>query len=197
MAKRGNQRGYTLIEVLVVMSLLALVLGGVVTAYVSANKGIVDQTARADDQQAARMTLERMRRDIHCASGADVRQTLDSGGNPTGGYTLLLTVAPGQCFGVTEGSDGVTWCTVEVGSAGNRWGVYRSTQTSCDSADANFQVDYITKPDIWSRSCSAARLLGVTVDMPVNRDPVTRAGRTYTLRDTIALRNDSVSSSAC
>jgi hypothetical protein len=28
--------------------------------------------------------------------------------------------------------------------------------------------------------------------MPVNRNPVTRADRTYELKDTIALRNDSV-----
>jgi prepilin-type N-terminal cleavage/methylation domain-containing protein len=196
-AGAGAQAGYTLIELLVVMSLLAIVLGGIVAAYVSANKGIVDQTARADDQQSARQTLERMRRDIHCASAGAVVQTLDSMGNPTGGYTLKLTVAPGQCFGVTEATDGVTWCTVEVGTTGDRWEVYRSTKSACDAPDSNFEVDYITDPDIWGTACSSAHLLGISVDMPVNRDPVTRPARTYTLRDTIALRNESVSSSNC
>jgi len=40
--------------------------------------------------------------------------------------------------------------------------------------------------------CPASGLQAVAVDMPVNRDPVTRAGRTYELQDTISLRNDSV-----
>jgi prepilin-type N-terminal cleavage/methylation domain-containing protein len=197
-AALSGQAGYTLIELLVVMGLLAIVLGGIVTAYVSANRGVVDQTQRADDQEVARITLERMRRDIHCASGGAVQATLDSvTGLPTGGYTLLLTVAPGQCLGVTDTSDGVEWCTVSVGGATNRWEVYRSTNTVCDASDANFEVDHITQPQIWGTACSSAHLLGISIDMPVNRDPVTRPARTYTLRDTIALRNDSVSSSHC
>lgn len=200
MTRLRNRSGYTLIEVLVVMSLLAVVLGGVVTAYVSANRGLVDQTSRADDQESARQTLERMRRDIHCASGAAVRQTIDPLTMAwTGGYTLLLTVAPGQCFGVTDASDGVTWCTVDIGADPNRWGLYRSTNTACDASDANFEVDYLTDPKVWGDApvCSTAHLAGVSVVMNVNRDPVTRPTRLYHLTDTIALRNDSVSSSNC
>jgi hypothetical protein len=40
--------------------------------------------------------------------------------------------------------------------------------------------------------CPTSQLQGVAVDMPVNRNPTTRSGRTYELQDTIALRNDSV-----
>src|SRR4051812_23495772 len=107
-----DQTGYTLIELIVVLAILLVVIGAVVSVYVSTGNAQADQTARADDQQAARQALERMRRDIHCASGAIVQPSVDGSGTPTGGYTLLLTVNPGQCVGVTtSGSDGVEWCS--------------------------------------------------------------------------------------
>src|SRR4051794_7843306 len=67
---RRDQTGYTLIELIVVLAILLVVIGAVVSVYVSTGNAQADQTARADDQQAARQALERMRRDIHCASGA-------------------------------------------------------------------------------------------------------------------------------
>ena len=86
-----------------------------------------------------------MRKDIHCASGAEAQPTLDSLGNPTGtGYTLQLSVSQGQCQGVTNLSNGVQWCSVSVGGSTNRYAVYRTISGNCGAADARFQVDYIT-----------------------------------------------------
>jgi hypothetical protein len=70
--------------------------------------------------------------------------------------------------------------------------VYRTISGNCSAADAVFQVDYVTTAQIWQMSCPASALQAVAVDMPVNRDPIARPGRTYELQDTIALRNDSV-----
>ena len=194
-ARLLNQAGYTLVETLVVMSLLVIVIGSVADAFSSASKTEVDQTARASDQESARLTLQRLRRDIHCASSAQVQKTRDVNGvvvSPLG-YTLSLAVDPNICLAVTTStSNTVQWCTVQKDSLGQRFGVYRTITGNCNAADAVFQVDYVTKPDIWSMVCPTSQLQAVSVDMPVNRNPVTRADRTYELQDTIALRNDSV-----
>src|SRR5262249_2094301 len=109
------------------------------------------------------------------------------------GYTLNLSVDPNICLAVTtSASNTVQWCTVQKDSAGHRFGVYRTISGNCNASDAVFQVDYVTKAQIWTMSCPTSQLQAVSVDMPVNRDPLTRAGRTYDLQDTIALRNDSV-----
>lgn len=184
------QAGYTLIETLVVLSLLVVVIGAIADGFVSASHAEVDQTSRASDQQNARQALERLRRDIHCASSAIVVPGVNSS-------KLLLSVNPGQCLGVSSGSDGVQWCTASVNGSTTRYALYRTVVTACDSADAVFQVDYLTSPDIWTKACSTDHLAGVTVSMPVNRDPVKRPGRTYTAADTISLRNASLSSSVC
>jgi hypothetical protein len=114
---------------------------------------------------------------------------------PGTGYTLNLTVNPGQCLAVTtSSSDGVQWCTVSINGSSTRWALYRTITSSCDAADAVFQVDYVTQPNIWTKVCSAAHLEGISIDLPINRDIATRPGRTYELKDTIALRNDTVSS---
>jgi prepilin-type N-terminal cleavage/methylation domain-containing protein len=194
-ARLLGQAGYTLVETLVVMTLLLIVIGSVADAFSSASKTEVDQTARATDQESARLTLQRLRRDLHCASAAQVQQTRDSNGvviSPLG-YTLNLAVDPSICIAVTtSASNTVQWCTVQKDSIGQRYGVYRTISGNCNASDAVFQVDFVTKPDIWTMVCPASGLQAVAVDMPVNRDPVTRAGRTYELQDTIALRNDSV-----
>jgi prepilin-type N-terminal cleavage/methylation domain-containing protein len=194
-ARLIGQAGYTLVETLVVMSLLLIVIGSIADAFSSASKTEVDQTARASDQESARLTLQRLRRDIHCASSAQVQQTRDALGNPVSpvGYTLNLAVDPGICLAVTTSSSNtVQWCTVQKDAAGQRFGVYRTISGNCNATDAVFQVDYVTKPDIWSMVCPPTELQAVAVDMPVNRNPVTRASRTYELQDTISLRNDSV-----
>jgi prepilin-type N-terminal cleavage/methylation domain-containing protein len=180
-----GQAGYTLVETLVVMTLLVIVIGAIADGFTSASKTQTDQTARASDQEAARTALERLRRDIHCASAATV------GTNGLGGYTLNLTVDPTACLAVTASStDGVQWCTVPIGT--NRYGLYRTVVTTCDAADAVFQVDYITQADVWTVTCgdNDSHLEGVAIDLPVNRDIATRPDRTYRLQDDIVLRND-------
>jgi len=194
-----GQAGYTLMETLVVMSILLIVIGALADGFTSATKTETDQTARADDQQAARQALERLRRDIHCASAATVTA------NAQGGQTLNLTVDPGQCLAVTAGtgagnelSDGVQWCTVPIGASGTRYGLYRTIVHACDAADAVFQVDYITQANLWAVVCgdNDSHLESVSIDLPVNRDIDTRPGRTYELTDKIALRNDTATTGA-
>jgi prepilin-type N-terminal cleavage/methylation domain-containing protein len=193
-----GQAGYTLMETLVVMTILVIVIGAIADGFTSASKTETDQTARADDQEAARQALDRLRRDIHCASAATVAATDPL--NPQKGYTLNLTVGPTQCLAVTAGtgagvggtSDGVQWCTVWINNSTTRYALYRTIVHSCDAADAVFQVDHVTRADVWGFVCgdNDSHLESVSIDLPVNRDIANRPGRTYELTDKIALRND-------
>src|SRR5690242_6715444 len=162
-----GQAGYTLMETLVVMTILLVVIGAIADGFTNASKTETDQAGRASDQESARQALERLRKDIHCASAANV------GTNSSGGYTLNLTVNPGQCVAVTAGtgsgnqlSDGVQWCTVPINGATNRYGLYRTIVHACDAADAVFQVDYVTNANIWTVSCgdNDSHLEGIAID---------------------------------
>jgi prepilin-type N-terminal cleavage/methylation domain-containing protein len=191
------EAGYTLIELLIAMTLLGIILAALVSGFTTAIRAETDQTARANDRESAREALERMRQDIHCASAAEAQPTLDSLGNPTGaGYTLQLSVTQGQCSGVTNSSNGVQWCSVSVGGSPIRYQVFRTTSGNCNATDALFQVDYITSygtitgGNFWSLpACSTGRLQAVSVNLPVNQNPVSEPQATYDLADTIAMRN--------
>ena len=60
--------GVTLSEMLAVLVILTIILGGLTTLFVSASNAQVDQTNRVEAQQEARLALDGLRREIHCAT---------------------------------------------------------------------------------------------------------------------------------
>jgi prepilin-type N-terminal cleavage/methylation domain-containing protein len=182
-----EERGYTLVELLIVMLILGIILAALTDSFASATKAEVDQTNRATDQQSARQALDRMRLDIHCASSAiGPVVTLDAGGNPNG-YKIQFNETGGQCLGVAP-STAVQWCTLSLGTS--RYGLYRENDGNCDGLGSTFLVDYLTTANPWNvPACSTGRYPTVQVDLNVNRDPIKRPGRTYELKDAIAERN--------
>jgi len=164
---------------------------------------------RADAQQNARLALDRMRIDVHCASGAPAPQE-----NPYGGFTMTLTESPNVCPAVTTTSSGVQWCTIPYLGSTTHWQLFRflGTQLSdCDGVGVStLMIDYITVPtagwptnsgtsptptdwdgNLWPTpaTCPAGSLPVVAVSLTVNVDPVTHPERAYNLGDSIALRN--------
>ena len=86
----SDERGYTLVEMLVVMAILGVVIAGLTTVFVSGSRAELDMNRRFQAQQQARLALDRIRADLHCASAAQV-QTINS---YTGGIAIS---APNFC----------------------------------------------------------------------------------------------------
>ena len=208
-ARAHDESGYTLFELLTVLVVMGLVLAGVTTSFAAGLNAESGTIRRAQAQQNARLALDRMRIDIHCASGAPAPQE-----NPYGGFTLTLTESPNICPAVTTSSSGVQWCTIPYSGSTTHWQLFRflGTQLSdCGGGGVStLLVDYITRPaggwpsnsgtsptpsdwdgDLWPTvpSCPTGSLPVVSVSMTVNVDPDTHPERAYNLTDTIALRN--------
>src|SRR5205823_7930393 len=62
--------GYSLVEMLTVLVILGVVIGGLTTLFEQGWNAEIDMNYRFQAQQDARVALDRMRRDLHCASVA-------------------------------------------------------------------------------------------------------------------------------
>lgn len=211
-----DERGVTLPELLAVLAILLIVLTPLVASFASALRNEADQTQREAAYSAARLAVQRMRTDLHCASGVTAVNP-----NAYGGYTLTLTQAndtsPGWCPGVIpqgSGSSGVQWCTIPYPGSTTRFRLFRFlglNPTDCDGgAGSTFQIDYIAPPtggwptnaavtpapaswqgNLWptAETCPANRLPTLTVRLNTSVDPDATPYRHYELIDAIALRN--------
>src|SRR6476646_4550317 len=98
-----KEEGYSLVELLVVMIILGTVLASLTTVFVSGSKAEVALNQRFQAQQQARLALDRIRADIHCASAAQA-QTI-------GTYTGSLKLAEPNCYAYAT-TPTVSWCPV-------------------------------------------------------------------------------------
>lgn len=147
------ESGFTLVELLVAMVLLAIVMTPLVSSFATGMVHEVAITRREEAQQNARLALGRMRVDVHCAGGLT---SVDQ--NTYGGFTLTLTEAhqgqDGWCPGVIPSGDtsvGVQWCTKPVAGSSTRFVLYRylgldASDCGTSGSTSTFQVDYITQP---------------------------------------------------
>jgi prepilin-type N-terminal cleavage/methylation domain-containing protein len=180
-----EQAGYTLVETLTVLTILGVVMGGLTTVFVSATNADVDMNNRFQAQQAARLALDKIRREVHCASA----------GTPVATNTSAITLTlPSYCK-TYSGSASVTWCTRSV--ATNRYALYRVSGATCTGGVK--WADYLT-PSATAAVCSGAlcvfnytaqtttSLARLHVDFPVNVKPARPVDR-YELIDDLVLRN--------
>jgi prepilin-type N-terminal cleavage/methylation domain-containing protein len=189
----GRERGYSLVEMLIVMAILGVVMGALTTVFVQATNAEQDMNNRFQAQLTSRLALEKMRREVHCASGAtptgsssSVTITLPSWTNPDG--------TSGHC---KTGSGSVTWCTRSVST--NRYALYRVPGTTCTGGVK--WADYLT-PSSTAATCSGAlcifavtaqsttALATLHVDLPINLKP-SKSVELWELTDDIVLRNSS------
>ena len=62
-----DSRGFALTEMIVVLAILLIVLTALTQLFVSASTAEVDMSKRVQAQQNARLALDKLRREIHCA----------------------------------------------------------------------------------------------------------------------------------
>jgi type II secretory pathway pseudopilin PulG len=168
------ERGYTTIELLTVMLILGTVIGALTTLFVQGANAELDMNNRFQAQQSARLALDKLRRETHCASEATAVTA----------SSATLTLAS-YC---PTGNGSVTWCTVAAAGSTNRYGLYRKAGTTCDATGVRW-ADYLTTGSVFGYTAqSSVSLARLSIDFPVDLKPGRSAG-SYRLVDTIVLRN--------
>ncbi len=112
------QDGFTLPELLVVMAIVGVVLAGTTQLFMSAMKSQNDQTNRTQAQQDARLGLDKLRREIRCASALTT---------PSGYPASSITITLGGYCPTAGGATTVTWCTKPAASGGQPYTLWRYT----------------------------------------------------------------------
>jgi prepilin-type N-terminal cleavage/methylation domain-containing protein len=177
-AKLRRESGYSIIEMLVVLSIMGIVMTGLTTVFVSGSKAETDMNRRYQAQQDARLALDTIRKDIHCSASGTLTTV---GGAPTT-YKLTLTPPTGMC-------SSVSWCTVSVTGPITRFALYRQSGATCGSAGGTRVADYLTQANAFPTYTpqSVASLASLAVDFQVSLKG-SNIGN-YKLQDTIFLRN--------
>lgn len=167
-----DERGYTLIEMLTVLVIFGTVMSALMVLFVQGTGAEVDMNNRFQAQQDARLALDKIRREAHCATAVTV--------SSASSVTLSL---PSYC---PTGNGSVTWCTVSLGTS--RYGLYRKAGAACDSTGVRW-ADHLTTANVFAYAAqSTTSLAKLSIDFPVNVKP-SRTVDTYELKDDIVLRN--------
>ena len=170
----SGEGGYSLVELLTVMAILGIVMGAItalMTAGINAEAGM---NKRFQAQTEARLALDKLRREVHCATSA----------TPLGA-AATVTLTLGSTCPTAGGSTSITWCTVANGTG--RYGLWRYTGSACSGTGVKV-ADYLTTANAFSYVTSAGSLAKLGVTLAVNLTPSV-AARVYTLQDDIVLRN--------
>ena len=175
-----REAGYSLIEMITVMAIMSVVLGGLTQVFTSASKADIDMSNRFQAQQNTRLALDKLRADTHCAY--DVSPNTP---NPWTSQQSTVTLKITNCTG-----GDVTWCTVAVAGS-TRWDLYRQTGSSCGSASPAVRVaKYLatgTPFTAFSHVVGCGCIASLSVNLPVSVKGSTVGA--YRLQDTIFLRN--------
>lgn len=178
-SRLAAERGYSLIEMLTVMVILSVVLGGLTTLFVQGSTAELDMNRRFEAQQETRVALDKLRREIHCAR---VAATTPS----TGAASVVTLTLPGQCPSAVGGQEtAVSWCTQPFAS---RHRLYRKVGSSCDATGVRW-ADHLTQADIFQFQASGTESLArlrVVIPVDVKTGDATPA---YSLCDQIVLKN--------
>ena len=169
----GGEAGYSLVEMLTVMVIMSIVFAGITDIFVAGSKASAEQDRRFQAQLSTRLALDKIRRDIHCASDVTPYSTTSA--------TLKITAC---------GGGDMTWCTVAVTGYTNRYALYRQAGTTCGSSGTKI-ADYLTSANAFpafAHTAGCGCLASLRVDFTISLKGSTTIG-TYDLGDTIYLRN--------
>lgn len=174
-----EEHGYSLIELMTVMAIMGVVLGGLTTVFVSGSKAEYDMNVRFQAQQEARAALDRVRRDVH-ASGC---VTLGTNGT---NVQLLSATSNGSCPGTLL----AYFCTSTSPTVSTQYALYRATTVVAQCNTGTLVADHLTtNQNVFAYTQSTGQQLQkLSVDVQV--DASTRqTGGMYELKDDVVLRN--------
>jgi prepilin-type N-terminal cleavage/methylation domain-containing protein len=163
----GDERGFTVVELLIVMVLMGIIMTAVVDVFVSGTRAGSDANARLAAQQNTRIALDRLEYQARCATSAAL---VSSGA----GVTLTL---PATC---SNSSGTVTWCV--TGGV-----LKRFPSATCSGTTGVVYVRNVTSATPFSLITASGNLpqIGITI----TSDETNSAADAATLKDTITLRN--------
>jgi prepilin-type N-terminal cleavage/methylation domain-containing protein len=171
----ANEQGLTLVELLVVTVLFGVVATAVTTLFVQATNSSTDLNNRFEAQLSARLALDRLRREVHCASAV----------TPAGPADTITLTLPTYCKAGTGTSK---WCTVAFNGSTTRFRLWRSSADPCGDAADRLYADYLTTGTVFNYVVQSSASLGkVHVELPIDLN--TSKPGSYKLVDDLVLRN--------
>jgi prepilin-type N-terminal cleavage/methylation domain-containing protein len=191
----GGEGGYSLVEMIVVMAILTVVLGGVVSLFTSGIHAASDQNQRVQAQQESRLALNKLRRDVRSSCTVSTPASY----NTWASAVTLFSFSDG----CASGTNAVTWCT---SASGSTYVLYRAVATSC-TGSLQIMVTSLTSANVFAYVPPNSHVVSVGagtgaasittqdasfalprlhVDLTVDRPGATHS---YRLVDDIAFRN--------
>ena len=171
---RCEESGFTLVELVTVLGMFLITVTCLSYALIAANKAEEDMNRRFGSQINARIALDQLRREIHCASAV----------TPTGSSATITITLGSRCPTAASGTT-VSWCT---SGSGTRYALYRLVGATCNTTGKK-AVDYLTTGTVFSYAAQSTSSLAVlSVTLPVNTRPASGLPD-YSLTDDIVLRN--------
>jgi prepilin-type N-terminal cleavage/methylation domain-containing protein len=162
------EAGFTLIELITASSLMLVVLAGLGGMFVSSSNAELNANRYFQAQTESRVALERLRRDIRCATTI----------TPTGAAASVTLVLPAGC---TASSGSVTWCTQASGSI---WELYRVEGASC--VGGTRYAGWLTAATVFNFTAGTGGALGkLTVDLRIDTEPTKSAGRFHIIESLV------------
>jgi prepilin-type N-terminal cleavage/methylation domain-containing protein len=164
-----SERGYTMIELLMSMAILGTITGAVTVLFLQASTAEVDMNRRFKAQQDARVAVDRMRREIHCAKAIA----------PTGVSAAVTVTVARVCPTAVGNVD--TNHTYDVVSEGGRFKLRR---------DNVVIADYVAEQNAFNYTApvTGTSLGKLRVTLPINTTPADQ-GKEWRLVADIVLRN--------
>lgn len=166
------QHGHTLVELLAVMVILSTILTALTALFVSGARAELDLNRRFEAQQQARVAVDRLRRELHCASGI-----------VSSAASITVTI-PGHCpTAVGAAETTVVYSTQSVTAS-------RYTMQRAVNGGAQIQIaDRLTDGDVFAYTAPTNSSLGqLNVDVNVNVNPI-EGWKSWHLVTDIVLRN--------
>jgi prepilin-type N-terminal cleavage/methylation domain-containing protein len=198
-----DDAGVTLIEMIVVVAILGIVLGGVTTVFISGSRAELSVNNRFQAQEASRLALAALRRDMHVACTATVVGTtqvtlsipiVDRSTSPP-----TAPVATTQCGTIATTMTKVVWVVCTSPTVSTKFALYRATVATCPSSGklvadnlvntptgfvGFFKTPLVTAP----ATIAYGETQAVDVDIPVSLKQGT-AGVVFDLKEHLALPN--------